>query len=126
KPVITWSDPSAIVVGTALGGAQLNAQANVPGVFKYSPTAGIVLGVGRYQLSVSFTPTDAANYTTATKNVTLTVNAPTAQALGYDMTNYIAEVASNTIRWTAFFDRFAEERNIFPPPSPFTDCCLSG
>jgi hypothetical protein len=102
KPVITWTDPAAIVAGTALGSAQLNAKASVPGTFKYAPAAGLVLGAGSYQLSVSFTPTDTANYAAATKTVQLTVSATTAQALDSDVTTYIADVA-----------RDAAGRNIF-------------
>ena len=46
---------------------QLNATASVPGTFVYTPAAGTVLNAGAAQtLSVTFTPTDAANYTTAT------------------------------------------------------------
>jgi hypothetical protein len=33
KPVLTWTNPAPIVYGTALGAAQLNATANVPGAF---------------------------------------------------------------------------------------------
>src|SRR6185295_15847223 len=36
-PVITWPAPPAITYGTALGPTQLNATANVPGTFAYSP-----------------------------------------------------------------------------------------
>ena len=39
----------------------------VPGTFVYTPAGGTVLNAGAAQtLSVTFTPTDAANYTTAT------------------------------------------------------------
>ena len=34
-PAITWATPAAIAYGTALGAAQLNAAANVPGNFAY-------------------------------------------------------------------------------------------
>src|SRR5207244_2977463 len=66
-PVITWTTPADIVYGTALSTTQLNATASVPGTFVYTPAVGAVLNAGAAQtLSVSFTPTDAANYTTAT------------------------------------------------------------
>src|SRR5207249_693662 len=42
-PVITWANPADIVYGTALGAAQLNATANVPGTFTYTPAAGTLL-----------------------------------------------------------------------------------
>ena len=57
-----------------LGTTQLNASTLVAGTFSYTPAAGTVLsaGAGRPCRS-TFTPTDAANYTTATASVTLTV-----------------------------------------------------
>jgi hypothetical protein len=64
---ITWSAPADITYGTALSATQLNATANVPGSFVYSPVAGTVLNAGAHTLSVTFTPTDAANYTGATR-----------------------------------------------------------
>src|SRR5205823_2992999 len=73
-PIITWTTPVDIVYGTALSTTQLNASASVAGAFVYTPAAGAVLNAGSAQtLSVSFTPTDAANYTTATKTVSITV-----------------------------------------------------
>jgi hypothetical protein len=71
---ISWSAPADIVYGTALSATQLNATANVPGSFVYAPVAGTVLNAGSGQtLSVTFTPTDAANYTTATATTTINV-----------------------------------------------------
>jgi hypothetical protein len=72
-PVITWANPAGITYGNALSGTQLNATANVDGSFAYSPAAGTVLGAGTHALAVTFTPTDAANHTTATANVSITV-----------------------------------------------------
>lgn len=77
-PVIIWSDPSAISYGTALSSTQLNATTTVPGTFVYTPTTGAVLNVGTQSLSVVFTPTDAANYNSVTKIVSITVNKATA------------------------------------------------
>ncbi|MBT0895734.1 putative Ig domain-containing protein, partial [Geobacter hydrogenophilus] len=76
-PVITWNNPAAITYGTALNATQLNATANVAGTFAYTPSSGTVLNAGTQTLSVTFTPTDTATYTTATKSVTLTVNKAT-------------------------------------------------
>ncbi len=73
-PTITWATPAAIPYGTALSAAQLNASASVPGTFVYNPPAGTVLTAGPHPLSVTFTPTDATDYSTATANVTLLVN----------------------------------------------------
>jgi hypothetical protein len=74
-PEITWPTPAAITYGTALTPTQLNANAGgVAGVFAYSPAAGAVLGAGSRTLNVTFTPTDAVTYATATGTQTLTVN----------------------------------------------------
>lgn len=80
-PYLNWSNPSAIVYGTPLGASQLNAAATlgaggpaVAGAFAYTPAAGTVLNVGNGQtLHVEFTPADAANYTAASKDVTVNV-----------------------------------------------------
>ncbi len=72
-PVITWSTPAAIPYGTALSSTQLDATANVPGAFSYTPAAGTVLSGGNQTLSVTFTPTDTTDYTTATKTITINV-----------------------------------------------------
>jgi hypothetical protein len=72
-PVITWANPANITYGTALSNLQLDATANVDGTFVYTPPAGIEFMVGTHQLSVIFTPTDAADYTTASKTVSLNV-----------------------------------------------------
>src|SRR5207302_2403941 len=72
-PVITWTNPTNITYGTTLSATQLNATASVPGTLVYSPAAGIVPAAGSDTLSVTFTPTDATNYSTVTKTVTLTV-----------------------------------------------------
>jgi hypothetical protein len=76
-PSITWATPAAIAYGTALGAGQLNASSTVAGTFVYTPASGTVETVGPHTLSVTFTPTDTTDYTTATNQVTLTVNQPT-------------------------------------------------
>ena len=66
--------PADITYGTALSATQLNATASVPGTLRLHAGAGTVLNAGAGQtLSVTFTPTDAANYTTATTTVTINV-----------------------------------------------------
>ena len=76
-PSITWGAPVAIIYGTALGAAQLDATSTVAGTFSYSPVAATVLTAGTHSISVTFMPTDAADYTTATTMVTLIVNQAT-------------------------------------------------
>jgi hypothetical protein len=73
--VLTWPTPAAITYGTPLSATQLNATSGgVAGAFVYSPLAGTVLSAGTHTLNVTFTPTDGADYSTATASVTLTVN----------------------------------------------------
>jgi hypothetical protein len=73
-PAITWSNPPAIVYGTALGTNQLNATSSVDGTFVYSPAAGTIFPAGsNYLLTAVFTPKDLANYTLATNSVSLNV-----------------------------------------------------
>jgi hypothetical protein len=67
--VITWSNPAPIIYGTPLSGTQLDAVSNAPGNFVYSPAVGKVLTVGLQSLSVKFTPTSTADYTTVTDDV---------------------------------------------------------
>jgi len=78
NPSITWATPGPITYGTPLGAAQLNATANVPGSFAYTPAAGTVLAAGNAQvLSAAFTPANTANYNNASATVTINVVKPT-------------------------------------------------
>jgi uncharacterized repeat protein (TIGR03803 family) len=73
-PVITWSNPADITYPTALSGTQLNATANIAGVFVYTPASGTVLNAGNGQtLHVNFTPTDTVNYNNASKDALINV-----------------------------------------------------
>jgi Bacterial Ig-like domain (group 3) len=80
-PTLTWSVPTSIQVG-ALASSVLSATAtglagaSVAGTYTYTPAAGQVLDAKAAQtLSVSFKPSDA-NYTSATKSVTVAVLYP--------------------------------------------------
>jgi hypothetical protein len=80
-PVLSWSAPSAISLGTALSSAQLDAAATDPnsgnpvsGTFTYTPGAGSVLDAGQQQpLSVTFTP-GSGDYAQVKDQTTITVN----------------------------------------------------
>jgi hypothetical protein len=75
-PTITWARPAAVSASMVLGSAQLDATASVAGTFAYLPAAGTVMNTaGTTTLSVTFTPSDSTDYTTATATVSLTVNA---------------------------------------------------
>jgi hypothetical protein len=86
-PVLTWATPAPIFTSTALSATQLDATAKgvsgaaLPGAFVYNPAAGITLAAGSQVLKTTFTPTDTANYTTATAQVSVQVNAPTAASV---------------------------------------------
>jgi len=83
-PTLTWANPAPIAYGTPLSATQLDATASnangnaIPGAYAYTPPAGTIPNPGVQTLSVTFTPTDIVAYTTATKSVSLTVNAPPA------------------------------------------------
>jgi TonB family protein len=72
-PALTWPTPDPIACGAAISATQLNATAAVPGSFVYSPAAGEILAPGVHELSVTFTPIDTLNYTTARAVVPLTI-----------------------------------------------------
>ncbi|MGA2851296.1 MAG: AAA family ATPase [Terracidiphilus sp.] len=72
-PAIEWPTPAPIPCGTALGTAELNATASVPGSFDYAPPAGDVPRAGVQTLRVTFTPKESENYTAAEAEVKLTV-----------------------------------------------------
>ena len=81
KPTITWA-PGALTYGQGLGGTQLNATAAyngtaLTGSFVYTPTAGTILTAGAHTLSVTFTPSDTLDYTSATQSVQITVSPAT-------------------------------------------------
>lgn len=73
-PVLTWLTPAPVTYGTPLSDAQLDAAADIPGSFAYTPAAGTVLSAGTQTLSVLFTPSDAVDYTTAAATAALTVS----------------------------------------------------
>ena len=104
-PTITWAAPNAITYGTALSGAQLDASAGTGGSFAYSPASGTVLVAGTQTLSVTFTPTDTTDYTTATGSVQLVVNratpaitlaSPATPCVNYDGTSDVTNWAVAT------------------------------
>ena len=88
-PLITWAAPAPVAYGAALTAAQLDATANVPGAFSYSPSLGAVLQAGAQTLSATFAPTNTAGYSTSTASVTIQVN-PIAPALNWATPSAIA------------------------------------
>jgi len=83
----SWATPEDITYGTALSNTQLNASAAVPGSFSYSPASGTTLNAGNSQtLTVTFTPTDQANYSVITKTVSINVTKATLTVTDPDIT----------------------------------------
>ena len=105
-PIVSWATPSTVTLGTLLSNAQLNATANVPGTFTYSPAAGTLLSAGANTLTATFAPTDSTDYAPATTSLPLVVNA--AQAVAATTTNLVQDPGfelqtSNTLSspWSA-------------------------
>lgn len=74
SPGVTWSTPSPITYGNALGVNQLNATSSVPGTLIYTPPAGTILNAGTGQvLSVTFHPDDTNAYVVVTSTVSIDV-----------------------------------------------------
>jgi Bacterial Ig-like domain (group 3)/FlgD Ig-like domain len=74
---IIWPEPASIQFGTPLSAVQLDASSSgIPGTFFYRPAAGTVLALGSQSLSVTFAPTDSADYATTTAKASLTVTPP--------------------------------------------------
>ncbi len=77
-PRIVWANPANVTSPALLGPAQLNAVADVPGTFVYTPGGGTALPLGLSQtLTAVFTPADLEAYTTAIATVRINVLAPT-------------------------------------------------
>jgi hypothetical protein len=97
-PTITWAAPAAITFGSALSSAQLDATASIPGTFVYNPPAGTVLQAGANQtLSVTFTPTDTNDYTTANASTTITVNPAATTPANLVVTKVLSRTSTNVV-----------------------------
>ncbi len=74
--VTTWPTASAITLGEALSEATLTGgEASVAGAFAFTDPTTVPGSAGVYSASVTFTPTDSANYETVVGSVDVTVNA---------------------------------------------------
>ncbi len=99
-PTITWTAPAPIGNQTPLSSAQLNATANIPGTFVYSPAAGTILSTGTQTLTVTFTPDDTVDYATTSASVQLTV-ANAAAPMVTTQPSSLTVNASGTAEFTA-------------------------
>lgn len=89
-PQITWPSPDSIAQGTPLSATQLQATANVPGIYTYTPAAGEILAPGVHKLSVLFTPTDTLNYSTVSAEVSLTITEKPTVAITWPVPSAIS------------------------------------
>ena len=85
---ITWPAPAPIVYGTPLGSTQLNATANVPGTFSYSPAVGTVLYAGTHTLTCTFYVQSPSGSVPVITNVSLVVNRAPLTIRADDKTKY--------------------------------------
>jgi hypothetical protein len=99
-PQVTWNAPASIVFGTPLSAGQLDASfSGVAGSAAYAPGVGAILGAGGQTLSLTFTPTDTVDYTTAHATTTITITPATpmlsvsAPGGTYDGSPFAASVA---------------------------------
>lgn len=126
-PLISWVTPAPIAYGTALSNTQLDAAATlngvtVPGTFTYTPVLGTVLTAGQHTLTVTFTPTDNTDYTTATASVTInvTVDTPTITWAKPAAITYGTALSATQLDATAVSGprRFPEHSFTRRPPEP--------
>jgi probable HAF family extracellular repeat protein len=99
-PVITWANPADMILGSALGSGQLDATANVPGSFTYTPPAGTVLPQGSNTLSVTFTPNDSTDYSSTSATAIVNVVAGAGSGSGqpqFVVTRTLSRNGSNNI-----------------------------
>ena len=84
RPTINWTNPADIVYGTMLTNAAIldatsswtvgGTLGSDAGNFVYTPAAGAILHAGQNQLlSVTFTPTDMTDYTSASQTAFINV-----------------------------------------------------
>jgi hypothetical protein len=130
-PTINWPTPAAITAGTALSSTQLNATATangstIVGTFVYTPAAGTVPAVGTDALSVTFTPNDTTDYTTATATVSLVVNPAIPMLTSITPRSVIADNAVYFVPSYAEGMGFGNGDIVHDPTGLFPDFTLAG
>ncbi len=105
-PTLAWSNPAAITYGTALSSTQLNATATyagvaVAGTYVYGPASGTILSAGTQTLTVTFTPSNSANYGgPLTASVSLVVNPATQTIIFGPLPSVVVGTASYALTAT--------------------------
>lgn len=103
-PAVQFAMPADVIAGTALSATQLNATATgiagpLAGTFTYTPPLGTVVGAGKTTLTVSFTPTDQANYTSPA-NASVTLNGTPLTLTAVSVTSAVLGDPAKTITLT--------------------------
>jgi glycerophosphoryl diester phosphodiesterase len=114
-PVLTWLQPDAILVGTILSGTQLNAAADVPGTFVYTPGPGTVLSAGTHALTADFTPNDPSIYEEGRITTTLLVKSSSVPVISVRPPLKIGATDPLTV---ALFNVSSDVRGIFSLSPP--------
>jgi len=132
-PSLTWSPVTSLGYGTALSVVENASSNGLPGTFAYTatPSGGSpvvitstsFLPVGTYSLGVTFTPTDAVDYSSATASVpVLTINkASTTSAVGPTQNVVAADGSGNyTTLGAAIAALPGTDGTIFVRPGTYT------
>jgi hypothetical protein len=112
-PTLSWSPPSAIAYGTALGAilnaSALNGTLPVPGSYAYTatPSGGsasvvtstTVLAAGTYTVAVTFAPTNATGYQSVSASVSLIVGKASPTATIVSSQSFV--LVTNAVTFTA-------------------------
>ena len=121
-PAITWSAPTAVTYGTALGAVQLNASADAPGTLYYTPASGTILDAGNSQQLQATLP-ESANHVAATAMVTINVNPATLIVTADDKKHAVGE--SNP-PLTANYSGFVNGESTIATPPTLSTAANSG
>jgi hypothetical protein len=99
-PVVSWS-PAPLQIGSKLTSAQLDATANVPGKFVYTPALGTEITGSAETLKVVFTPTDSTDYNSVTQTVSLEVTVVSVSPLSLNFgTVYLDSITTKDVTVT--------------------------
>jgi hypothetical protein len=124
-PNVVWPALADIYYGTRLSSAQLNATADAPGTFNYSPASGTLLPAGTNQLlTVIFQPLDPVNYysvrmtnrlnVAALRLTSVTLLQPGHLRLTFACnTNVILMASTNLVNWVPVQTNYAAGQATF-------------
>lgn len=114
-PVLGWTRPDAIVAGTALSGVQLNATADVPGSFAYTPASGTVLPAGTHTLTADFTPSNPGTHQSGRISTSLLVKADNVSVVTFTTP---LKIGTSDPLAVAMFNPSSDVRGVFTLDPP--------